>query len=62
VICSTDTTFFDWRVTAGLVSALDPIGLMRRTGLGETPRIALTGNDECVSAEAIRTGSGWCPR
>jgi len=57
VICSSDATFFDSHVTGGLVSALEPIGLMRRIGLGETLRIALTGNDERVSAEtALRIG------
>jgi enoyl-CoA hydratase/carnithine racemase len=57
VICSTDATFFDSHVSAGLVSALEPIGLMRRIGLGETLRMALLGNDERVSAEtALRIG------
>jgi enoyl-CoA hydratase/carnithine racemase len=57
VICSTDATFFDSHVSAGLVSALEPVGLMRRIGLGETLRIALTGNDERVSADtALRIG------
>ncbi|HEX9178088.1 enoyl-CoA hydratase/isomerase family protein [Mycobacterium sp.] len=51
VICSTDATFFDSHVSAGLVCALEPIGLMRRIGLGETLRIALMGNDERVSAD-----------
>ena len=51
VICSTDATFFDSHVTAGLVCALEPVGLMRRVGLAETLRIALMGNDERVSAE-----------
>lgn len=51
VICSTDATFFDSHVSAGLVCALEPIGLMRRVGLGETLRIALMGNDERVSAD-----------
>ncbi len=36
VICSDDATFFDSHVSAGLVCALEPIGLMRRVGLGET--------------------------
>ena len=59
VICSTDATFFDSHVSAGLVCALEPIGLMRRIGLGETLRIALMGNDERVSADtALRIGSG----
>jgi enoyl-CoA hydratase/carnithine racemase len=57
VICSDDATFFDSHVTFGFVSAIEPIGLMRRIGLGETLRIALTGNRERVSAEtALRLG------
>ncbi|HVH18984.1 MAG TPA: enoyl-CoA hydratase/isomerase family protein [Myxococcota bacterium] len=57
VICSTDATFFDSHVTYGMVSALEPVGLMRRIGLGETLRIALSGNDERVGAEtALRIG------
>ena len=57
VICSTDATFFDSHVSAGLVCALEPVGLMRRIGLGESLRIALMGNDERVSADtALRIG------
>jgi enoyl-CoA hydratase/carnithine racemase len=57
VICSSDAMFFDSHVSAGLVCALEPIGLMRRIGLGETLRIALMGNDERVSADtALRIG------
>ena len=57
VICSQDATFFDSHVSAGLVSALEPVGLMRRVGLGETLRIALMGNDERVGAQtALRIG------
>jgi enoyl-CoA hydratase/carnithine racemase len=57
VICSTDATFFDSHVTYGMVAALEPVGLMRRIGLGEALRIALSGNDERVSAEtALRIG------
>jgi len=57
VICSTDATFFDSHVSTGLVCALEPIGLMRRVGLGETLRIALMGNEERVSADtALRIG------
>ena len=57
VICSPDATFFDSHVSAGLVSALEPVGLMRRIGLGETLRMALLGNDERVGAEtALRIG------
>ena len=51
VICSEDATFFDSHVTFGLVSAIEPVGLMRRIGLAETLRIALSGNDERVSAD-----------
>jgi enoyl-CoA hydratase/carnithine racemase len=57
VICSDDATFFDSHVSAGLVCALEPIGLMRRIGLGEALRIALMGNDERVEADtALRIG------
>ncbi len=57
VICSEDATFFDSHVSAGLVCALEPIGLMRRIGLAETLRIALMGNDERVGADtALRIG------
>jgi enoyl-CoA hydratase/carnithine racemase len=57
VICSPDATFFDSHVTYGLVSALEPVGLMRRVGLAHTLRMALTGNDERVSADtALRIG------
>jgi enoyl-CoA hydratase/carnithine racemase len=51
VICSSDATFFDSHVSGGMVSAIEPVGLMRRIGLGETLRMALMGNDERVSAE-----------
>jgi enoyl-CoA hydratase/carnithine racemase len=51
VICSTDATFFDSHVTYGMVSALEPIGLMRRIGLADTLRMALRGNSERISAE-----------
>jgi enoyl-CoA hydratase/carnithine racemase len=57
VICSDDATFFDSHVSAGLVCALEPIGLMRRIGLGETLRMALMGNDERIGAgTALRIG------
>jgi enoyl-CoA hydratase/carnithine racemase len=57
VICAEDATFFDSHVSAGLVCALEPIGLMRRIGLGEALRIALMGNDERVGADtALRIG------
>jgi enoyl-CoA hydratase/carnithine racemase len=50
VICSSEATFFDSHVTYGMVSALEPIGLMRKVGLAHTLRIALSGNDERVTA------------
>ena len=57
VICSPDATFFDSHVTFGMVSAIEPVGLMRRIGLGDTLRMALLGNRERVSAEtALRVG------
>ena len=57
VICSDDASFFDSHVTYGLVSAIEPVGLIRRIGLGETLRIALAGNRERVTAEtALRIG------
>lgn len=57
VICSDSATFFDSHVSAGLVSALEPVGLMRRVGLGDTLRMALMGNDERVCAQtALRIG------
>jgi enoyl-CoA hydratase/carnithine racemase len=57
VICGEGATFFDSHVSAGLVCALEPIGLMRKVGLGDTLRIALMGNDERVGAQtALRIG------
>src|SRR3954452_9909816 len=57
VICSDDATFFDSHVTFGMVSAIEPVGLMRRVGLGETLRVALRGSDERVTAAtALRIG------
>ena len=57
VICSDDATFFDSHVSAGMVCALEPVGLMRKVGLAQTLRIALSGNDERVSARtALQIG------
>ncbi len=57
VICSRDATFFDSHVTYGFVSALEPVGLMRKIGLADTLRMALLGNDERVTADtALRIG------
>jgi len=57
VLCSEEATFFDSHVTYGMVCAIEPMGLMRRIGLGEALRIALAGNDERVTARtALRIG------
>jgi enoyl-CoA hydratase/carnithine racemase len=57
VICSPEATFFDSHVTYGMVSALEPVGLMRKVGLAHTLRMALSGNDERVTAEtALQIG------
>lgn len=57
VICSEEATFFDSHVTYGMVCAIEPMGLMRKVGLGDALRIALMGNDERVTAEtALRIG------
>ena len=57
VICSEDATFFDSHVTYGFVSAIEPIGLMRRIGLGDTLRMALPATTSGCSAEtALRIG------
>lgn len=57
VICSPEAQFFDSHVTYGMVSALEPVGMMRKFGLANTLRMALTGNDERVTADtALRIG------
>ena len=57
VVCSPQATFFDSHVTFGMVSALEPVGLMRKVGLAHTLRMALMGNDERVSADtALQIG------
>jgi enoyl-CoA hydratase/carnithine racemase len=50
VICADDTEFFDPHTSYGMVSALEPIGLLRRMPMGEVMRIALFGLDERMSA------------
>lgn len=50
VICSDDAQFFDPHVTFGLVSAVEPAGMLGRVPLPEILRMALLGNDERVSA------------
>lgn len=58
IICSDDATFFDPHASAGIVSALEPIGMVARgMNIGEVMRWALMGNDERITAEtALRIG------
>lgn len=50
VICGEDATFFDPHTTYGMVSALEPAGMLRRMPFGEVMRIALFGLDERMSS------------
>jgi E-phenylitaconyl-CoA hydratase len=58
VICSDDATFFDPHANGGMVSALEPVGMLRRgVPLGDVLRWALTGNEERITAAtALRLG------
>jgi len=57
VICSDDAQFFDPHVTYGMVSAVEPAGLLGRIPYGEIMRMVLLGNDERIGAEtALRIG------
>ncbi|WP_332880715.1 enoyl-CoA hydratase/isomerase family protein [Streptomyces sp. NBC_00564] len=58
VICSDDATFFDPHASGGIVSALEPIGMLQRgVPLGDVLRWALTGNEERLTADtALRLG------
>ena len=58
IICSEDATFFDPHANVGIVSALEPIGLLKRGApIGEVMRWALMGNEERMSTEtALRIG------
>jgi enoyl-CoA hydratase/carnithine racemase len=58
VICARDATFFDPHANGGIVSALEPIGMLARgVALGEVLRWALTGSEERMTAQtALRTG------
>ena len=58
VICSDDATFFDPHASGGIVSALEPIGLLQRgIPLGDVLRWALLGNEERIVADtALRLG------
>lgn len=54
VICGEDATFFDPHTTYGMVSALEPAGMLRRMPFGEVMRIALFGLDERMSARRAK--------
>jgi enoyl-CoA hydratase/carnithine racemase len=58
VICSEDATFFDPHANGGMVSALEPVGMLRRgVPLGDVLRWALLGNEERITAAtALRLG------
>jgi E-phenylitaconyl-CoA hydratase len=58
VICSDDATFFDPHANGGMVSALEPVGMLRRgVPLGDVMRWALLGNEERITAStALRLG------
>ena len=58
VICSDDATFFDPHANGGIVSALEPIGMLGRgVPLGDVLRWALMGTEERITAEtALRLG------
>ncbi len=58
IICSDDAVFFDPHASVGIVSALEPIGMLHRgIALGEVLRWALMGNEERITAEtALRIG------
>jgi len=56
-ICSEEASFLDPHVTVGQVSALEPIGLLRRVPFEVVMRMALMGREERLSAaEALRWG------
>lgn len=58
IICSDDAEFFDPHANAGIVSALEPIGMRARgVPLGDVLRWALMGTEERITAEtALRIG------
>ena len=58
VVCSDDAEFFDAHANAGIVAALEPIGMLARgVPLGDALRWALMGTEERVTAAtALRLG------
>jgi E-phenylitaconyl-CoA hydratase len=58
IICADDAQFFDPHANGGIVSALEPIGMLHRgVPLGDVLRWALMGTEERITAEtALRLG------
>ncbi len=58
IIASDDATFFDPHANSGIVSALEPIGMLARgVPLGDVLRWALMGTEERITADtALRLG------
>lgn len=58
IICADDTEFFDPHANGGIVSALEPIGMIARgIPVGEVLRWALMGSEERITPEtALRIG------
>ena len=58
IVASDDAEFFDPHANSGIVSALEPIGMLARgVPLGDVLRWALMGTDERITAEtALRLG------
>jgi enoyl-CoA hydratase/carnithine racemase len=58
IICSEQAEFFDPHANVGIVSALEPIGMLKRgVPLGEVLRWALMGSEERIcAATALRIG------
>lgn len=58
VLCAEDATFFDPHANGGIVSALEPIGMLQRgVPLGDVLRWALMGTEERIGAPtALRLG------
>lgn len=58
IICAETATFFDPHANGGIVSALEPIGMLQRgVPLGDVLRWALMGNEERITAStALRIG------
>jgi len=58
IICADNAEFFDPHASGGIVSALEPIGMLARgVPLGDVLRWALMGNEERITAEtALRIG------